>query len=345
MTMSVLLTGGAGYIGSHAALALLQSGFRVCVIDNLTNGSTEALRRVQEIAGKELHWVEGDVRDGHLLRRLLIQHGIEAVLHFAGLKSVGQSVLDPLTYYDNNIGGTLQLCQAMSEAGVHKLVFSSSATVYGDPATIPVVESCPTSSPENPYGQTKLMAERMLSDLARADARWRIAVLRYFNPAGAHASGLIGEDPREIPNNLLPYVSQVATGRLKAVQIFGNDYPTPDGTGIRDYIHVVDLVEGHVSALKRLKNQSGLDVWNLGAGRGYSVLEVIKAFERVSGKSVDFNYAPRRSGDIAQCWADPSKAWRELGWKAQRGLEEMLGDAWRWQSANPNGYRDDELTI
>ncbi|BEP48276.1 MULTISPECIES: UDP-glucose 4-epimerase GalE [Variovorax] len=339
MKDQILVTGGAGYIGSHAVLALLEAGHDVCVLDNLSNSSPEALRRVAQIAGRAPHWVQGDVRDRDLLTHMFAERSIQAVLHFAGLKAVGESVREPLDYYANNVTGTLELCQAMAHAGVHRLVFSSSATIYGDPAVIPVAESCPVSVPTNPYGRSKLMVEQLLQDLARSDERWRIAVLRYFNPIGAHASGLIGEDPSGIPNNLLPYVSQVAIGRMRAVQVFGNDYPTPDGTGVRDYIHVVDLAMGHLCALRVLERQAGLGIWNLGTGRGYSVLEVIQAFERASGRATAYEIAPRREGDVAQCWADPSKALRDLGWKAERGLAEMVADAWRWQQNNPSGYR------
>lgn len=337
---SVLVTGGAGYIGSHAVLALLQAGRRVVVLDNLCNSSTESLSRVAHIAGGSSSFVQGDIRDGELLQRIFSSHRIEAVLHFAGLKSVGESMQQPLAYYDNNFSGTLQLCRAMNDAGVYKLVFSSSATVYGEPAKIPISELCPIGVPTNPYGRSKLMAEELLKDLTASDARWRVAVLRYFNPVGAHASGMIGEDPQGVPNNLLPYISQVAVGKLKALSIFGMDYPTRDGTGVRDYIHVVDLAYGHLRALEFLGQHSGLGVWNLGTGQGYSVLEMIRAFEQASGRSIPYQVVARRSGDIAECWADPSNAMRDLGWKPMLGLEEMMADTWRWQSRNPNGYRD-----
>ncbi len=339
MNPSILVTGGAGYIGSHTTLTLLQAGRDVVVLDNLCNSSPESLACVAQIAGKAPRFVQGDVRDTAMLRSVFASQPIGAVLHFAGLKSVGESVQQPLAYYDNNVAGTLQLCQAMAEAGVYQLVFSSSATVYGEPARMPISEACPTGVPTNPYGRSKLMVEEVLQDLAQSDARWRIAVLRYFNPVGAHSSGLIGEDPNGIPNNLLPYISQVAVGKLKALSVFGNDYPTPDGTGVRDYIHVVDLAQGHLRALQAIGRQPGLGVWNLGTGRGYSVLEMVRAFEQASGRPVPYQVVPRRPGDIAECWADPAKALRDLGWKAERGLEEMMADAWRWQSRNPNGYR------
>lgn len=338
LSNTILITGGAGYLGSHAALALLQAGKDVLILDNLCNSSLEALSRVGEIAGRSPVFVHGDVRDAATLKMIFSKYKISAVLHFAGLKAVGESVREPHAYYENNLVGTLELCRAMFDSSTFRLVFSSSATVYGNPHSMPVSEFCPTELPANPYGRSKLMAEQILEDLARADASWRIAVLRYFNPVGAHPSGLIGEDPRGIPNNLVPYISQVAAGRLQAVQVFGDDYPTSDGTGVRDYIHVMDLVKGHLHALQALEVKSGLQVWNLGTGRGYSVLEVLKAFEAASGIHIPYVIAPRREGDVAQCWADPSKAWSELGWRAEYGLEKMLEDAWRWQAANPNGY-------
>lgn len=335
----ILVTGGAGYIGSHAVLALLQAGHKVSVVDNFSNSSMESLRRVEHLAGRKFQFIQGDIRDRKMLRKLFAQQFFSAVLHFAGLKAVGESLREPLAYYDNNINGTVQLCEVMAEAGVHQLVFSSSATVYGDPVEMPVTESCPLGTPLNPYGRSKLVVEQILSDIVRANAKFHVAVLRYFNPVGAHSSGLIGEDSGGIPNNLLPYVSQVAVGRLKAVQVFGGSYATPDGTGVRDYIHVVDLVNGHLCALKALEHKAGLNVWNLGTGRGYSVLEVIRAFERVSGRTIAFEMASPREGDVACCWADATKALRELGWKADRDLDEMIADAWRWQSNNPTGYQ------
>lgn len=338
MTETVLVTGGAGYIGSHTALALLQAGHDVLVLDNLCNGSPEALRRVARIAGRAPRFIEGDVRDAALLARVFAEHPVTAVMHFAGLKAVGESVREPLRYYDNNVAGSLALCQAMQSAGVHRFVFSSSATVYGEHAPIPYSEATPVGRPTNPYGRSKLMVEDLLADLAQSDPRWRIAVLRYFNPVGAHESGLIGEDPSGIPNNLLPYITQVAVGKLRELAVFGGDYPTPDGTGVRDYIHVVDLADGHLKALHALGQRTGWNVWNLGTGQGYSVLQMVRAFEGASGRRLPYRIAPRRAGDISQYWSDPAKAQRELGWHARRGLPEMMRDAWRWQQANPQGY-------
>lgn len=335
----VLVTGGAGYIGSHTVLALLQAGYVVLVLDNLCNSSAESLRRVGRIAGKEPLFIEGDIRDRDLLNDLFATHTIDAVLHFAGLKAVGESVQQPLHYYDNNVYGSQVLLHAMATAGVYQLVFSSSATVYGELAPVPFSEDYPPGRPTNPYGRSKLMVEDMLCDLAKSDARWRVALLRYFNPVGAHESGLIGEDPNGIPNNLLPYIAQVAVGKLPELAVFGNDYATPDGTGVRDYIHVVDLAEGHLRALQALQTRTGVHVWNLGTGRGYSVLEMVHAFEAVSGQSVPYRIAPRRAGDIATCYAHVAKAERELGWSAQRDLKDMMRDTWRWQSMNPNGFR------
>lgn len=338
MTERVLVTGGAGYIGSHILVELLEAGYEALVLDNLCNSSSEALRRVVRITGREPLFVEGDVRDKVLVERLLREHRISAVLHFAGLKAVGESVSQPLAYYDNNVAGSIALCEAMQAAGVFTLVFSSSATVYGEPDTMPISETTPTGRPTNPYGRSKLMIEELLADLAISDPNWRLAMLRYFNPVGAHASGLIGEDPNGIPNNLLPYISQVAVGRLKELSVFGNDYPTQDGTGVRDYIHVVDLARGHLRALEAMRTKTGWQVWNLGTGQGYSVLEMVKAFEQASGRPVPYRIAPRRAGDIARCWADPGKAKAELGWQAELGLAEMMVDTWRWQSQNPEGY-------
>lgn len=338
MTERVLVTGGAGYIGSHTLVELLEAGYEALVLDNLCNSSSEALRRVVRITGREPLFVEGDVRDKVLVERLLREHRISAVLHFAGLKAVGESVSQPLAYYDNNVSGSIALCEAMQAAGVFTLVFSSSATVYGEPDTMPISETTPTGRPTNPYGRSKLMIEELLADLAISDPNWRLAMLRYFNPVGAHASGLIGEDPNGIPNNLLPYISQVAVGRLKELSVFGNDYSTQDGTGVRDYIHVVDLARGHLRALEAMRTKTGWQVWNLGTGQGYSVLEMVKAFEQASGRPVPYRIAPRRAGDIAKCWADPGKAKAELGWQAELGLAEMMVDTWRWQSQNPEGY-------
>jgi UDP-glucose 4-epimerase len=335
----ILVTGGTGYIGSHTALALLLRGFDVVVLDNLCISAAESLARVTQIANRAPEFVQGDIRDPALLTRLFAQHSIHAVLHFAGLKAVGESVTQPLRYYDNNVRGTLTLLQAMADAGVRRFVFSSSATVYGQPSQMPISEDCPLGQPTNPYGRSKLIIEDMLRDLAAADPGWQIALLRYFNPVGAHESGLIGEDPNGIPNNLLPYIAQVAVGKLPELAVFGNDYPTLDGTGVRDYIHVMDLAEGHLQALQALQTLTGAHVWNLGTGQGYSVLEMVHAFEAASGCRIPYRIAPRRSGDIATCYADASKAARELGWKASRGLPEMMRDAWRWQQRNPNGYR------
>ena len=335
----ILLTGGAGYIGSHTTLALLQAGYEVVVLDNLSNSSPESLKRVEQLAGRASMFVEGDIRDRAVLDRLFAEHAVEAVLHFAGLKAVGESVAQPLRYYDNNVHGSQVLLEACSDAGVCNFVFSSSATVYGEPAQMPISEACPVGQPTNPYGRSKLIVEDMLRDAVASDPRWRIAILRYFNPVGAHESGLMGEDPNGIPNNLLPYIAQVAVGKLPELAVFGNDYPAPHGTGVRDYIHVVDLAQGHLRALKALQTRNGAHVWNLGTGQGYSVLEMVRAFEVASGKPVPYRVAPRRPGDIAICYADPVKAEHELCWKAQRGLSEMMGDAWRWQSMNPDGYR------
>lgn len=335
----ILVTGGAGYIGSHTTLQLLQSGFDVVVIDNLCNSSLEALSRVAKIAGRSAEFVLGDIRDRVLLNRLFAENSVDAVLHFAGLKAVGESISQPLRYYDNNVHGSQVLLQAMVDAGVFNLVFSSSATVYGEPAQMPISESCPLGSPTNPYGRSKLMVEGMLRDLVLSDARWRIAILRYFNPAGAHDSGLIGEGTSGIPNNLLPYITQVAAGKLPELVVFGDDYPTHDGTGVRDYIHVVDLADGHLRALEALATRTGAHVWNLGTGQGYSVLDIVHAFETASGMRVPYRVSPRRPGDIAICYADPAKAASELGWVAKRSLPDMMFDAWRWQQRNPNGYQ------
>ena len=336
--MKILVTGGAGYIGSHTTLALLCAGYDVVVLDNLCNSSAETLKRVSLIAGREPVFVEGDIRDPLGLRQVFAAHSIDAVFHFAGLKAVAESVAQPLRYYGNNVHGSQELLQAMTDAGVYRFVFSSSATVYGEPAQVPISEICTESQPTNAYGRSKLMVEGMLHDLAESDSRWHVAILRYFNPVGAHESGLIGENPNGIPNNLLPYIGQVAMGKLPSLSVFGNDYPTHDGTGVRDYIHVVDLAEGHLRALEALLTRKGVHVWNLGTGRGYSVLEVVRAFEAASGKLVSYRVVPRRSGDIAICYADPSKAERELGWKAKRGLDEMMRDAWHWQSMSMCDY-------
>lgn len=337
--MKVLVTGGLGYIGSHTTLTLLQAGYEVLVLDNRINGSIVAMERITRLTGKVPMFIEGDIRDCFLLERLFDQNIIGAVLHFAGLKAVGESVVDPLRYYDNNVHGSQVLLRAMASAGVFNFVFSSSATVYGEQKRTPISESSPLSQPTNPYGRSKLMVEDILRDIAVADPRWRVAILRYFNPVGAHESGLLGEDPNGIPNNLLPYISQVAVGKLRELTVFGCDYSTPDGTGVRDYIHVMDLAEGHLYALEALKELAGTHVWNLGTGHGYSVLEMVRAFEKASGKPIPYRISSRRPGDIATCYADPTKAERDLGWKAKRGLDEMMRDAWRWQCMNPDGYR------
>lgn len=320
-------------------MTLLNAGFDVVVLDNLCNSSVKSLKRVSELAGRSPNFVEGDIRDRALLDKLLAQNRVEAVLHFAGLKAVGESVAKPLAYYSNNVCGTVTLCQAMAAAGVFTLVFSSSATVYGDQAIVPITEDQPLGHTTSPYGRSKFMVEQVLNDLAVSDPRWRIALLRYFNPVGAHESGQIGEDPNGIPNNLLPFVTQVALGQRPELAVFGHDYPTVDGTGVRDYIHVVDLAEGHLAALKTLDSRPGIHVWNLGTGQGYSVLQVVRAFEVVSGQHVNCRLAPRRPGDVATCFADPAKAAAELGWIAKRDLHIMMRDAWRWQSQNPDGYR------
>lgn len=335
---TILVTGGAGYIGSHACLEFLQAGYDVVVLDNLSNSSPEALKRVQKLTGRELTFIEGDIRDRKGLDALFQRHDIDAVIHFAGLKAVGESVEKPLLYYDNNIAGSVTLFEAMQAAGVKTIVFSSSATVYGDPASVPIREDFPVGGTTNPYGTSKLFIEKILQDVAIADGAWRIALLRYFNPVGAHESGQIGEAPQGIPNNLMPYITQVAVGRREYLSVFGNDYPTPDGTGVRDYIHVVDLARGHLKAVEKLAQGPGVNIWNLGTGQGYSVLDMARAMEKASGRPIPYRIAPRRPGDVAQCWADPAKALQELGWRAEKGLEAMCVDAWRWQSMNPNGY-------
>ena len=335
----ILITGGAGYIGSHTVLALLQAGYHVIVLDNLSNSSAQSLERVATITGCTPEFIEGDIRDRDLLDQLFSRYPIQSVLHFAGLKAVGESVQQPLRYYDNNVHGSSVLLQAMAAAGVFELVFSSSATVYGEPTQMPIAETCPTGQPTNPYGRSKLMVEHILSDIALTDPRWRIAILRYFNPIGAHESGLIGEDPNGIPNNLVPFIAQVAVGKLPELAVFGNDYATPDGTGVRDYIHVVDLALGHLCALQAIATRQGTHIWNLGTGQGYSVLEMIAAFAAASGQAIAYRIAPRRAGDIATCYANPIKAQSELGWRAKKTLSEMMQDTWRWQSMNPHGYK------
>lgn len=336
--LHILLTGGAGYIGSHVLLRCLEAGHDVTVLDNFSNSSPEALARVEALTGRAVSLHHGDIRDTALLRRIMSGPRIDAVMHFAGLKAVGESVAAPLRYYDINVGGSIELAQAMADAGVFRLVFSSTAAVYGDQLLMPLTEDSPVAPPSSPYGRSKLMIEQALADLCEADSRWSVAVLRYFNPVGAHASGLLGEDPRGEPANLIPYVMQVGVGARPEVRVFGDDYPTPDGTGVRDYIHVMDLAAGHLAALERLTQQTGRHIWNLGTGRGYSVLEVLRAFMQVTGRPLPYSIVGRRPGDTAQCWADPTRAELELGWKAQRELDEMLVDHWRWQTSNPDGY-------
>lgn len=338
MSGYILVTGGAGYIGSHTVVALLQAGYDVVVLDNLSNSSCRPLERILQMTGVKPVFVQGDIRDRNLLNTVFRDFEIDCVLHFAGLKAVGESVRQPLVYYENNVAGSVTLFQAMAAAGVYKLVFSSSATVYGEPEQMPIIESFPTGKPTNPYGRSKLMVEELLRDLADSDSRWGIALLRYFNPIGAHSSGMLGEDPNGIPNNLMPYISQVAIGKLKEVAIFGDDYPTKDGTGVRDYIHVVDLADGHLKALLVIRQKTGVNVWNLGTGKGHSVLEILKAFEQACECSIPYRVMPRRLGDIAECWADPTKACQDLDWKAERNLVDMMVDTWRWQSMNPQGY-------
>lgn len=337
MSLTVLVTGGAGYIGSHACIALIEAGYRVVVLDNFCNASAEAVRRVESLTGSSIALVEGDVRDAACLNALFAQHNVAAVMHFAGLKAVGESVEKPLEYYDNNVNGSLVLLAAMQRAAVTRIIFSSSATVYGDPASVPIRENFPTSA-TNPYGRSKLMVEEILADWDAAHPNWSIGRLRYFNPVGAHASGRIGEDPQGIPNNLMPFVAQVAVGRRERLSVFGGDYPTPDGTGVRDYIHVVDLAEGHVAALEFILENPGLLTLNLGTGNGASVLDMVRAFESASGREIAYDIVARRAGDIAECWADPSMAESLLGWKATRSLQAMCADTWRWQEANPHGY-------
>lgn len=337
--MAILLTGGAGFIGSHTALVLLEAGQDVVVYDNLSNASRESLARVEALTGRSLTFIEGDIRDPAALDDVFASQPVEAVIHFAGLKAVGESSQQPLAYYQNNVAGTLCLCQAMARADIHTLVFSSSATVYAESRDMPLAETAPTGRPANPYGSTKLMIEWLLSDLQAADERWSIALLRYFNPVGAHESGRIGEDPNGQPNNLLPFITQVGVGRLPSLAVYGDDYPTRDGTGVRDYIHVMDLAAGHLSALQAIKADTGVRTWNLGTGQGYSVLEMIQAFEKVSDARLPHRIVARRPGDVAECWADPSRAKADLGWQANRGLDDIMRDAWRWQSDNPNGFR------
>ena len=338
--MHILVTGGAGYIGSHTCVELLNAGYEVTVVDNLYNSSEKALDRVQEIAGKAVKFYKADIQDRDAMNKVFDENKFDAVIHFAGLKAVGESVAKPIEYYQNNIGGTLVLTDVMRHHGCKNIIFSSSATVYGDPAIIPITEECPKGTCTNPYGWSKSMLEQILTDIHTSDPEWNVVLLRYFNPIGAHKSGKIGEDPKGIPNNLLPYVAQVAIGKLECLGVFGDDYDTPDGTGVRDYIHVVDLALGHVKAVEKLADNEGVSIYNLGTGNGYSVLQVVHAFEIACGHAINYAIKPRRPGDIAMCYCDPAKAKKELGWEAQYGIEDMCADSWRWQSQNPNGYAD-----
>lgn len=338
--MAILVTGGAGYIGTHTCVELIRAGYEVIIVDNLYNSSEEAVKRVERITNHSVPFYKVDLLDRQALETVFEQEKIDSVIHFAGMKAVGESVEKPLEYYHNNITGTLILCDVMRKHGVKNIIFSSSATVYGDPAFVPITEECPKGIITNPYGQTKGMLEQILTDIYISDSEWNIVLLRYFNPIGAHESGLIGEDPKGIPNNLVPYIAQVAIGKLKCLGVFGNDYPTPDGTGVRDYIHVVDLAKGHVKALKKLEPGSGVNIYNLGTGNGYSVLDVLHAYEKACGKSLPYEIKPRRAGDIATCYCDASKAKRELGWAAEKNIEDMCKDSWKWQTMNPDGYRN-----
>lgn len=336
--MAILVTGGAGYIGSHTCVELLNAGYETIILDNLCNSKRESVNRIEELSGKKVKFIECDIRDKAVLDKVFSENEIEAVIHFAGLKAVGESVSKPLEYYDNNIGGTVTLLEAMRDAGCKRIVFSSSATVYGEENVSPLREDMPEGKTTNPYGTTKLYIERILKDTFRADGDWSICLLRYFNPIGAHKSGRIGEDPKGIPNNLVPYVSQVAIGKRDHLSVYGNDYNTPDGTGVRDYIHVVDLALGHIKAVEKILNEKGCFTYNLGTGKGYSVLDVVKAFEKACGHAIKYEIVARRPGDLDTCYSDPSKAYAELGWKAERDIDEMCEDSWRWQSRNPDGY-------
>ena len=336
--MAILVTGGAGFIGSHTCVELLNAGYDVVVVDNLCNSSEESLKRVEKITGKKITFYEADIRDAEALDAIFNKESVDSVIHFAGLKAVGESVAKPLEYYENNIAGTVNLCKVMTKHNVKNIIFSSSATIYGDPAFIPITEECPKGICTNPYGWSKWMLEQILTDLHTSDPEWNVVLLRYFNPIGAHKSGLIGEDPKGIPNNLIPYITQVAVGKLECLGVFGDDYDTPDGTGVRDYIHVVDLAIGHVKALKKIEDKAGVCIYNLGTGTGYSVLDMVHAFEKACGKKIPYQIKPRRPGDIATCYSVATKAKEELGWVAERGLDEMCEDSWRWQSQNPNGY-------
>lgn len=340
--MSILVTGGAGYIGSHTCVEMLLAGYDIVVADNFSNSKPGVLKRIEALGGRSFKFYKVDIRDREGLEKVFAENEIEAVVHFAGLKAVGESVEKPLLYYHNNVGGTVVLCQVMQEYGVKKMVFSSSATVYGSPEKMPITEDFPLRA-VNPYGRTKLMIEEILQDICSSDPEWGAVLLRYFNPAGAHPSGMIGEDPDGIPNNLMPYITQVALGKRERLNVFGGDYPTPDGTGIRDYIHVVDLARGHLLALDKVLKETGVYVYNLGTGRGYSVLEVVKAFEKVNGVKIPYVITGRRPGDVAVCYADPTRAFRELGFKTEKGLEDMCRDAWNWQQKNPEGYESDEV--
>lgn len=334
---TVLVTGGAGFIGSHTSVELLNAGYDIIILDNFVNSKPESLKRIKELTGKDFKFYQADIRDEEAMTKVFAENKIDAVIHFAGLKSVPQSIKEPLNYYDNNIAGTVCLCRVMDKAGCKKLVFSSSATVYGSKNPSPLREDMPTGGTTNPYGTTKYFIEQILQDLCVSDSEWGVSILRYFNPIGAHKSGRIGEDPNGIPGNLMPYITQVAIGKLECLNVCGNDYPTPDGTGVRDYIHVVDLALGHIKALDRLLKVKGCEVYNLGTGKGYSVLDVVKAFEKASGIKINYRIAPRRAGDVACCYADATKAKEVLGWQAQYDIDDMCVDSWRWQSQNPNG--------
>ena len=336
--MKIIVTGGAGYIGSHTVIELINAGHSVVVVDNLVNSSRLALARVEKIVGQKIPFYEVDIRDRSGLEKVFAEHKFDCCIHFAGLKAVGESVQKPWEYYDNNITGTLVLLDVMRKAGCKNIIFSSSATVYGNPAVVPITEQCPKGECTNPYGQTKSMLEQILHDMYVADHEWNVVLLRYFNPIGAHKSGLIGENPNGVPNNLMPYITQVAVGRLDHLNVFGDDYATPDGTGVRDYIHVVDLARGHVKALQAIADKCGVEVYNLGTGIGYSVLDLVKAFEKATGVKIPYVIAPRRAGDIAACYSDPKKAWEQLGWRAEYGIEDMCRDSWNWQRKNPHGF-------
>ena len=338
--MTILITGGTGFIGSHTVVSLLKSGFNAVILDNLCNSSANILPRLEKITGKSVPFYQGDIRDREVLRQIFAEHDIDAVIHFAGLKAVGESVAEPMKYYDNNVSGSLVLAEEMARAGVFKIVFSSSATVYGDPGKVPYTEDMQPGDTTSPYGTSKSMVERILTDIQKADPRWSVILLRYFNPIGAHESGLIGEQPNGIPNNLLPYICQVASGKLPQLSVFGDDYPTPDGTGMRDYIHVMDLAEGHVAAMQAKSDVSGVHLFNLCSGRAYSVLEIIRAFEAASGLTIPFQIKPRRDGDLACFYADPAYTRAQTGWETKRDLAQMMEDSWRWVSNNPNGYDD-----